>query len=236
MTGVDIDRSLERWWSFGDRPRLIDTLHGLGVEMVTAPNYSLFTDVTRHDNLHNMKRTALTWAEFMAGGMPCALHINARTDTDYTRWAAFVAERKEVSTVAFEFTTGTASTVRGEYHRDQLLALAAQAGRPLRLVLRGGRRYMRELAAAFASVSTLDADPYVKTNYRQRARILFGGDVAWNPSPTPEGQPLDDLLRHNIEVARHSALLRRGWLRADYGHGKAGDMGSLLQPSPAQRR
>ena len=85
LTGVDIDRSLERWWSFGDRPRLIANLHSLGVDMVTSPNFSLFTDVTRHDNLHNMKRIALTWAEFMAGGIACALHVNARTDTDSAR-------------------------------------------------------------------------------------------------------------------------------------------------------
>lgn len=232
VTGVDVDRSLERWWSFGDRPRLIASLHGLGVEMVTSPNYSLFTDVTRHDNLHNMKRIALTWAEFTAGGMPCALHVNARTDTDYRRWTDFVAVREAVSMIAFEFTTGTVGT-RGGYHRDQLVALAAQVGRPLHLILRGGCQHMRELTAAFASVSVLDADPYMKTKYRQRAQILFGGDVDWRSSPTPKGYPLDDLLRHNLETARYSALLRRGWFGGGHRHGEAGDMGSLLQASPA---
>jgi hypothetical protein len=232
VTGVDVDRSIERWWSFGDRPRLIESLRGLGVEMVTAPNYSLFTDVTRHDNLHNMKRIALAWAEFVAGGMPCALHVNARTDTDYQRWTEFVAVRDEVSILAFEFTTGTVGT-RGGYHRDQLLALAAQAGRPLHLILRGGRPHLRELTTAFASVSVLDADPYMKTKYRQRAHLVLGGDVAWRPFPTLKGQPLDELLRHNVESVRHSAQLRRGWLRTDYGHAEPGDMGSLLQPCPA---
>ena len=228
VTGVNIDRSLERWWSFGDRLRLIKSLLPLGVEMVTAPNFSLFTDVTRHDNLHNMKRIALTWAEFMAGGMPCALHVNARTDTDYGRWTDFVAEREEVSLLAFEFATGARNPVRGGYHCDQLLALAAKARRPLHLVLRGGRRHLRELTAGFASVSVLDAEPYVKTKYRQRAQFVIGAEVHWQPSPTPKGQPLDDLLRHNIEIARQSALLRRGWLRRDYGHVEAGDVGSLL--------
>ena len=51
VTDVNIDRSLERWWSFGDRPRLIERLRRLGVKMVTAPNFSLFTNVTRYDNL-----------------------------------------------------------------------------------------------------------------------------------------------------------------------------------------
>jgi hypothetical protein len=231
VTGVDVDRSLERWWSFGDRPRLIETLHGLGIDMVTGPNFSLFTDVTRHDNLHNMKRIALTWAEFVAGGMPCALHVNGRTETDYQRWSAFISGREEVSVLAFEFTTGTVGN-RGDYHRDQLLGLAAQAGRPLDLVLRGGRRHLRELTAAFETVSVLDADPYVKTKYRQRAQIMFGGDVAWRALPTAKGEPLDELLRHNIEVARYSAGLRRGWIRAVHCDAEAGDMGPLLQLRP----
>ena len=233
VTSVSVDRALERWWSFGDRPRLINSLLPLGVEMVTAPNFSLFTDATRHDNLHNMKRILLTWTEFMAGGMPCALHVNARTDTDYRRWTDFIAAREEVSLVAFEFATGARNPVRGGYHRDQLLALAAKVRRPLHLVLRGGRRHLRALTARFASVSVLDAEPYVKTKKRQRAQFAIGAEVNWQPSPTLKGQPLDDLLHHNIEVARQSALLRRRWLRRDYGHVEAGDVGSLLQPCKA---
>jgi hypothetical protein len=231
-TGVDVDRSLERWWSFGDRPRLIETLHGLGIALVTGPNFSLFTDVTRYDNFHNMKRLALTWAEFMAGGITCALHVQGRTDTDYERWTAFVAEREEVSVLAFEFTTGAVGN-RGDYHRDRLVALAAAAPRPLRLILRGGSRHLPALTAAFASVSMLDAGPYMKTKQRQKAQLLFGGDVDWKSSPTAKGQPLDDLLRHNIELARYSAGLRRGWIRTDYGRAEHGDVGPLLQPCPA---
>lgn len=233
LSGVDIDRSLERWWSFAERPRLIESLRSLGVDMVTAPNFSLFTDVTRHDNLHNIKRIALTWAEFMAGGVPCALHVNARTDTDYRRWSDFVAERPEVSLLAFEFTTGPCSPARSGYHLDQLLALAADARRPLHLVLRGGIRHLRELTDGFASVSLLDANPYMKTKHRQRAQLLLGADLKWRPSPTPKGQPLDELLHHNVEFARHSAQRRRKWLRTDHGHAKAADVGSLLQPCRA---
>ena len=233
LTGVAEDRAIERWWSFADRPRLIESLRPLGIEMVTAPNYSIFTNVTRYDNLHNMKRIALTWSEFVAGGMPCALHVNGRTDTDYKRWTNFIGEREEVSIVAFEFTTGTRSPVRGAYHCDQLVALAAGVRRPLHLVLRGGRRYLRQLSAAFASVSVLDADPYMKTKYRQRARFAIGAEVKWHPSPTANGEPLDGLLRHNIDVARHSTVLRLAWLRADHGHAESGHRRSLLQSCSA---
>lgn len=233
LTGVAADRALESWWSFGDRPRLIEYLRRFGIEMVTAPNYSLFTNVTRYDNLHNMKRIALTCAEFLAGGVRCALHVNARTDRDYERWGEFIAQREELTHVAFEFTTGAASPDRGAYHRDHLVALAARVGRPLNLVVRGGRRHRRQLTAAFASVSVLDADPYVKTKHRQRAHLLIGGDVEWRSSPTALGEALDDLLRHNIEVVRHLALLRRDWLRADHGDSKPGDVPPLLEPYSA---
>ena len=233
VTGVAEDGAIERWWSFGDRARLIETLRPLGVEMVTTPNYSLFTDVMRHDNLQNMKRIALTFAEFMASGMPCALHVNGRTPRDYERWTCFVDERDEVSSIAFEFTTGTAGR-RGDWHRDQLVALARQVSRPLHLVVRGGRRHLQPLAAAFATVTVLDAAPYVKTKHRQRARLAIGAELEWYLSRTATGEALDDLLHHNIEMARHSEESRRGWLRADYGHAEAGDLGPLLQPRPAQ--
>jgi hypothetical protein len=234
LTGVAEDTAIERWWSFGDRPRLIESLHALGIELVTAPNYSLFTDVTRYDNFHNMKRIVLAWSEFMAGGMPCALHINGRNDRDYDRWREFVTTRDEVTSVAFEFTTGTSNHKRGQYHCDQLVALAHAAGRPLHLVLRGGRRrYLQPLAAAFASVTVIDADPYVRTKRRQRARFTMGPGIQWHSSPTAKGEPLDELLAHNVEVARCSTLLRLAWLRANYGHAEAGHVSPLLEPSAA---
>ena len=48
LTGTDNDRPLERWWSLGghDRKQAIRTLQGLGVQLVTTPNFSMFTDRT----------------------------------------------------------------------------------------------------------------------------------------------------------------------------------------------
>ena len=229
LTGVDNDRSIERWWSFPGRPRLIDTLHALGVEMVTTPNYSLPTDVTRYDNMHNMKRILLTWSEFMAAGMPCALHLNARTDTDYRRWADFVAQREEVATVAFDFTTGTEHPVRGAWHRDQLVALAHRVHHPLHLVLRGGSRHLPQLVAAFSSVSLLDSNPYMKTKFRQRARFVIGAGLEWRSSPTAPGEPLDDLLRYNIDAERHSFTRQLAWLRTDHRNTETRDVRPLLE-------
>ena len=75
--------------------------------MVTAPNYSLFTDVTRHDNLHNMKRIALDVGG-VHGGRDAVRPARQRRAPTATieRWTDFVAVRDEVSLLAFEFTTG----------------------------------------------------------------------------------------------------------------------------------
>lgn len=228
VTGVDLDRAIERWWSFRDRSRLIEVLRAIGVAMVTAPNYSLFTNASRYDNLHNMKRIALACAEFMAGGIPCALHVNGRTDRDYERWAEYIGEREEISLISFEFTTGTAGR-RGAYHCEHLVRLAEEVRRPLHLVMRGGSEHLPALARAFASVSILDADPYVKTKHRRRGHLVMGADVEWQTSPTEEGEPLDALLRHNVMVKGYSTNLRLSWLRADYGHRKSRRTSPLLQ-------
>jgi hypothetical protein len=60
----------------------MQTLLDLEIALVTTPNFSLFTNVPRPDNLHAIKRIGLSWAELVAGGVPAALHINARTDYD----------------------------------------------------------------------------------------------------------------------------------------------------------
>ncbi len=95
-SGVDRDAKLEAWWAFADRALIMSTLRDLGIALVTVPNFSLFLNVPRPDNLHSMKRIALGWAELMAAGLPAALHLNARTDQDYARWMRFVRERPEV--------------------------------------------------------------------------------------------------------------------------------------------
>jgi len=90
LTGIDKDPAIERWWSFCDRPRLIRTLRHLGIEMVTSPNYSLFTDVTRHDNLHkpSPKKRALSDAANCSAMRPgkCQTSSSMRFGNMRKRW------------------------------------------------------------------------------------------------------------------------------------------------------
>lgn len=204
-TGVDRDFKVERWWEFADRTKVMQVLRDLGIALVTTPNFSLFTNVPRPDNLHGMKRIALSWAELMAAGIPAALHLNARTNFDYARWTQFIAARPEVEIVAFEFGTGAGHPNRIEWHVERLCALADAAGRPLMLVLRGGVRMLSRLRVAFAQVILIETEAFSRALKRRRATITESGRLRWLHMPTPKGEPIDALLAHNIGTVR-SAL------------------------------
>lgn len=209
-SGVDRDIKLEAWWAFADRDLILETLRDLRIALVTAPNFSLFLNVPRPDNLHSMKRIALGWAELMAGGVPAALHLNAHTDHDYARWMRFVRERPEVEIVAFEFGTGAGALGRMDWHVDRLCRVADLAGRPLTLVVRGGSQVLQRLRRHFARVILIETDAFARTLKRRRAEFTEAGRLRWRRTSTPNGAPVDDLLAHNI-VTKRTALLQTGF-------------------------
>ncbi len=201
LTGTDVDPPLERWWSLG--PKRLDairTLRAIGVSVVTSPNYSMFTDRPRWDDLHSMKRIAITQEEFAREGMVAALHVNARTDKDWDRWTRYIADRAEISHVAFEFATGAGWATRAAWHAEKLLELARAVGRPLHLVMRGGSRVLPTLAAVFAECTFLETNVFMKTEHRQRAFVLPTGKIKWHRSPTEKNEPVDSLLNDNWKV------------------------------------
>ena len=213
-SGVDRDIKLEAWWAFADRDLIYATLQDLRIALVTAPNFSLFLNVPRPDNLHSMKRIALAWAELMAAGIPSALHLNARTDRDYARWMRFVRERPEVEIVSFEFGTGAGAPNRIDWHVDRLCRLADAAGRPLTLVVRGGAQVLQRLRRHFELVVLIETDAFARTLKRRRAELIEADRLRWPRISTPKGAPIDDLLAHNIATKR-AALLRTDFAPAE---------------------
>lgn len=206
-SGVDRDIKLEAWWAFADRDLIHATLRDLEIALVTVPNFSLFLNVPRPDNLHSMKRIALGWAELLAAGIPSALHLNARTDRDYARWMRFIRERPEVEIVAFEFGTGAGAPNRIDWHVDRLCRLTDAAGRPLTLVVRGGAQALQRLRQHFAHVVLIETDAFARTLKRRRAELTEGGRLRWPRISTPIGAPIDELLAHNIATKRAALLL-----------------------------
>lgn len=200
-TGVDRDPKVESWWEWfsGDTARLA-SLHQLGISLITVPNFSLFTNVPRLDNLHAMKRIALSWSGLMRNGMQAALHVNARTAFDYDRWVAFIRARSEVQAIAFEFGTGCGHGSRMEWHVRKLCELADQVGRPLTLVLRGGLNHARRLRSKFSHVVVIDTTSFRRTVNRRLGTPVSPGKVRWVPQQMEQGALLDDLFAHNVRV------------------------------------
>ncbi len=207
LTGTDQDPPIEGWWKLSENRRpIIRGLRALGIRLVTTPNYSLFIDQPRWDDLHAMKRIGLVHEEFLSEGLPAALHVNARTETDIQRWSDYIGNRPEITHVAYEFATGTGWAGRQQVHANWLAGMARSVGRPLHLVIRGGVDILPVLASAFARVSIVETSIFMKTMKRRRAIIDGTGALRWKAAPTGAGAPLDALLAENYATIE-------GWLR-----------------------
>ncbi len=207
LTGTDQDPPIEGWWKLGaERRSIIRQLRDLGISLATTPNYSLFIDQPRWDDLHAMKRIGLVHEEFQSEGLPTALHVNARTETDIQRWTDYLGNRPEITHIAYEFATGTGWAGRQEIHAQWLAEMARAVGRPLHLIVRGGIDVLPVLADVFTRVSVVETSIFMKTMKRRRAVLDDAGALKWEPALTPAGAMLDALLAENyITVER--------WLR-----------------------
>jgi len=192
-----------------NRLAIIRHLKRLGVVLATSPNYSLFVDQPRWDDLHSMKRIAIVHSEMLSEGLQAALHVNGRTEADFRRWADYVRMRPEIQVLAYEFATGTGWIGRREIHVEWLSALAHSVGRPLDLVIRGGIELVPELEKVFSHITFIDTAAFMKTMKRRRAVVMESGRLQWLAAPTPIGASLDDLLNHNI-------LTVTTWMRGQF--------------------
>jgi len=202
LSGTEKDAPLERWWNLGvRRHRLIQNMRDLGIVLVTTPNYSLFTDQPRTDDLHSMKRIGIVHAEFQAEGLLCALHINARTETDFHRWTEYIVSRPEITHLAYEFCTGPGWAGRRELHTSWLVKLAQTVNRPLHLFVRGGIENLPQFATAFNRVTLISTDIIMKS-LKRRSAVIVKGTAKWHFSPTTVGTPVDDLVLKNYHIIK----------------------------------
>lgn len=199
ISGVGEDQGIEDYWTHRLAERIPEHLAALRPALVTAPNFSLFLDSPRWDNLYSMKRIAICWAELISEGIPASLHLNSRTDRDWERWIDFVGEREEVQSISFEFRTGAALQERASFHVEKLCLLASMVRRDIQLVVRGGYNHLQELAKVFSKVVFIDTTSFIKTVKRQRLDWYPGGKGNWRSARTPKLYPLDELLLHNVK-------------------------------------
>ncbi len=199
LTGVNQDTRIEPWWALADRRiPTIKQLVGLGIKLVTVPNFSVVLDHPRHDDMHTMKRIGLLFSEFQTAGLPCALHPNGQTEQDFVRWRRFIAAREEVRVLAYEFTTGSARKARMGFHLDQLASLAEGAGRDLDIIVYGTPDVIPALRRSFRKVVYIETTSFMKSIKRQRAVRKNNDALAWAIAPTKVGEVIDPLFAHNL--------------------------------------
>jgi hypothetical protein len=152
--------------------------------------------------MHAMKRIGTAWQEIVATGIAGAYHLNARTPHDYGRLARFIAERPEITDVAFEFRTGASWRMRLPFHVAELTKLSAHVGRPLHLVMIGGMKVFPKLQSAFARVTYIDTSAFMNAVQRQRLFVGDDGKMKKIPELTLMGQAIDGLLSDNVATMR----------------------------------
>jgi hypothetical protein len=201
LIGSGRDQPLENWWGLsGTRKSVLAGIKDLDVDMVTSPNYSLFTDVPRHDNMRNMKRIIIAWNEILAAGIPAGLHLNARAVKDYGRYLAFIEARSEVTDVAFEFRTVWPQ--RRSFHAWHLARIGRSVARPLTLTMVGGLPLITSLAPAFNRVTYIDSHAFMTATHRQRVVEGNDGSLDKVTAHTPLGEPIHELVGENIRIMR----------------------------------
>jgi hypothetical protein len=211
VSGVHQDFLLERVWRSQHRPALAKFLKTINVAVLTSPNFSVYNNVPRTENLYNIKRIGRIAREFLEAGVPTALHVNACTDFDYEQYASFLRDREEYQAISFEFVTGPGYPSRMWWHIKKLIELQTKVGRQLQLVMRGGTRAISALSSSYSDILVIDSDPLHRALHRQR--MVFGNDgrMRYVKNHLPEGTPIDDLLVQNVGAATQEidSALRR---------------------------
>jgi hypothetical protein len=133
----------------------------------------------------------------MRAGLSPVPHLNAAQPGDWRFWRDLLRRCPAVRLVAAEFETGNKSPAEGRRVIDRLSDIQEAVGRALHPVVIGGTQFAEVLAARFASATFVDSTPFVKAVHRQVFEPVADGQ-RWRASWTMNGEPVDDILLHNL--------------------------------------
>lgn len=205
--GVAEDPELEQFWEHHQAAGACAALKRMGVDAVTVPNFSYFTDAPPPHTLYNRSRM-LRMAERLAeAGLGAIPHLNGFEPQHWDFWLGLLREQPDCRFICKEFATGLRVRERGDLAYVSLVQLQQKLGRPLHPVLVAGRRHLPRLRRDFQSFTLIDSVPFMRTLKRQKI-ILRDGKVKWRLKRTLKGEPVDDRLEANIKGWR-SGLERR---------------------------
>jgi hypothetical protein len=218
LRGVASDPPLEEYWEFHRTARPAEQLAKLGISLAVGPNFSMFLNVPRTDNLFNRKRHLMCLSELAAAGISVAPHLGANTPADWQFWGAYLKKHLSIFYVAMEFETGNRTPKEGRKAIHDLANLQQSLGRELHPLLIAATQFADLAARNFERFTLIDSNPFLKTMFRRGFDPAAVGS-RWVKSSTPNGMPLDDLLLENI--SRYSRFVEDRVLlpKPDYAAG-----------------
>lgn len=195
LVGCDQDRHIENFWKNHLKYALPASLKLLNIDLVTCPNYSLFTDMTGFHVLRNIKRIILTAERFSNAGIPPVLHLNAFRDQHWDTWARFLMEHPEITIVAKEFQTGS-----NEKEIKSLADLQQILGKAIHPILIGAARFHNTAKALFPSFSIMDSKPFMAATHREALVYDNKGLLKWKKTLLLNGMSIEGILADNIKL------------------------------------
>jgi hypothetical protein len=202
LLSIAKDNRLEHYWKREVSQRLPERLATMGIQYVTAPNYSFPLNVPRPEHLLNRRRSLVSAERLSAVGIKVIPHLNAVTQTDWDCWRDFLKDHPHLYFVAMEFQTGLCQKFKAKWHLRQLLNLQEALGRQLHLIAVGGRRHISFLSE-LPSVTVVNAVPFMRTMKRRRFHRLAN---SWKPVESQPGEDLDDLWSHNCRTYSRAVI------------------------------
>ncbi|MHC2071098.1 DUF4417 domain-containing protein [Bremerella sp. T1] len=199
MCGTSKDKNLEKYWTYRRRDKTMDVIAAIGPDLYIAPNFSMFLDVPRTDNLFNIKRQLLCLSELSASGVSVVPHISATMIQDWINWCSVLEEHNDIEYIAFNFQTGYSQPAEGLKAVNGLKTLQQHLGRRLSLILIGGSQFVPSTKHHFREISLIDSNPFMKTQHRRRFQSNGPEKHYWIKFATGTGELLDDLLQANVD-------------------------------------
>jgi hypothetical protein len=97
------DALIEKIWT--SRRTVLSQIAGLGFDLVTSINYSIWFSQPHAERLINMKRSLITFEELQQLGVPTIPHVYWTGRTDLKRWAGWLKSNDEIWCIAVNLQT-----------------------------------------------------------------------------------------------------------------------------------
>ena len=189
------DAILESMWTA--QYDVVASIAASRLDAVIAPNYSVFWTEPRMEQLINMKRSLINFAQLRTQKVPAIPHIYWRREKDLERWAEWIHANPSVDVISVNLQTFKSSD-EWDFALQGLKWLVA-ALPPNTLFLLAGKtkaEWIARLKDIVPNLSLINKTPYV--NAFQRRRLVYHSGVIRRPEQ-PHSPP-NELFAENIRT------------------------------------